>query len=106
MATRTGLSAALLGLLTNDPEWTEYVAGLSPSTPLRAAVEDYLQRVRERVALTDDEVALADHILDMMAERGYQTSDAMAEAIESGVINLRSMLATLRPNEPQLGAEG
>ncbi len=105
MATRTGLSAALLDLLANDPEWTEYVVGLNPSTPLRAAVEDYLRRVRERIAPTDDEVALADHILDMMAESGYETSDAMAEAIESGVVNLRSMLATLRPNEPPLGAE-
>lgn len=91
------LQTALLELLKNDPEWAAYIADLSPSTPLRKAVDDYLRFVRERVALTDEESAFADEILAMMAERGYQTPEKVAEAIESGAVSLSELAAMLRP---------
>jgi hypothetical protein len=90
------LQTALLDMLKNDPEWAAYVADLSPSTPLRKAVDDYLRFVRERVALTDEESAFADEILAMMAERGYKTPEKVAEAIESGAISLADLAMRLR----------
>jgi len=96
MSKRSRLSTALLELLKNDPEWTAYVADLSPTTPLRQAVEDYLRFVKERVALTEEEIESADQILAMMAERGYRTPETMAEAIESGDVSLADLAARLR----------
>jgi hypothetical protein len=88
MNNRRPLTTFLLELLENDPEWAAHVASLSPRTPLRHAVEDYLRFVKARVALTPEEIANADRILGMMAEHGYDTPDQVAEAIESGKVSL------------------
>ena len=93
---RSRLQTALLELLKTDPEWTAYVAGLSPSTPLRTAVEDYLRFVKDRVALTNEEAGFADEVLAVMAERGYRTAETMADAIESGQVSLAELAALLR----------
>jgi hypothetical protein len=88
MDKRRPLTTFLLELLANDPEWAAHVASLSPRTSLRQAVEDYLRFLKARVALTPEEIATADRILAMMAERGYDTPDRMAEAIETGEVSL------------------
>ncbi len=95
LGTRQGLSTVLLDLLKSDPEWAAYVAELSPSTPLRRAVEDYLRFVKQRVAPTRDEAAAADQILAMMAEFGYRTPAKMAEAIESGTVSVAELASQL-----------
>jgi hypothetical protein len=106
LSKRSRLSTALLELLQNDPEWTAYVADLSPTTPLRRAVEDYLRFVRERVALTEEEVAFADQILAMMVERGYRTAEGVAEAIESNDVSLAELMARLQGSPRRLEPGG
>lgn len=92
MARRSRLSTFLLELLENDPDWAAHVAELSPSTPLRQAVEDYLKFVKARVALTEEEAATADRILETMAQQGFETPETMADAIESGNVSLTRLL--------------
>ncbi len=106
LARRSRLSTFLLELLENDPEWAEHVAELSPSTPLRRAVEDYLEFVKARVALTEEEVATADRILETMAEHGYSTPETMADAIESGDVSLAELAARLQGSRRRLEPEG
>jgi hypothetical protein len=106
MNNRRPLTTFLLELLEDDPEWAAHVASLSPRTPLRQAVEDYLRFVKTRIALTDEEAAAADRILGMMAEKGYDTPDQVAEAIESGEVSLATFTRSMRAKKPRLDLGG
>jgi hypothetical protein len=88
-------SKYLLDLLRDDPEWTSYVASLSPSMPLRRAVEEYLRFVKERVGLTPEEIDAADRILGLMEERGFSSPDEIAEAVARGKVNLPALADAL-----------
>ena len=106
MTDRRPLTTFLLELLEDDPEWAAHVASLNPRTPLRQAVEDYLRFVKTRIALTEEEAAAADRILGMMAEKGYDTPDQVAEAIESGEVSLANFGRGMGAKKPRLDMGG
>jgi hypothetical protein len=74
----------LRGLLADDAELANYVAGLSPRTPLNRAVEGYVQLLKARVALTPEEAEAAEQILSAMQQQGFQDADEFLEALERG----------------------
>jgi hypothetical protein len=74
----------LRGLLADDAELANYVAGLSPRTPLNRAVEGYVQMLKSRVALTPEEAEAAEQILSAMQQQGSQDANQFLEALERG----------------------
>jgi hypothetical protein len=61
--------------LADDPEWTEYVRSLSPKTPLRRAVAQYVHMLSSRLAPTPSEVRAAERLLTAMERSGVTNID-------------------------------
>jgi len=97
----------LRGMLADDPEWANYVATLSPRTPLNRAVEGYVQMLKSRVALTPEEAEAAEQILSAMQKQGFQDADEFLEALERGDVKpatrrrRRKLRGQLRGLEPE-----
>ena len=91
-------SKFLLDLLQDDPEWTAYVASLSPNIPLRRAVEEYLRFVKERLGLTPEEIEAADRILTLMEERGIGSPEEIADAVAHGKVSIPALADALGLN--------
>lgn len=88
--------------LADDPEWGPYVRGLSPSTPLRRAVAEYVRILSMRLAPTPRERQAAERILAEMERNGFESVDEYFEALDRGEIRNGSRRA--RRPQPARGA--
>jgi hypothetical protein len=76
------LAALLTQVLADDPDWAAYVRNLSPRTPLRRAVADYVHILSARLAPTPRELKAAERILAAMERSGFDTVDEFFGAAE------------------------
>jgi hypothetical protein len=70
--------------LADDPDWGPYVRSLSPATPLRRAVTEYVRRLSMRLAPTPRERRAAERILAEMERNGFASVDEYFEALDRG----------------------
>jgi hypothetical protein len=70
--------------LADDPEWGPYVRNLSPATPLRRAVTEYVRILSMRLAPTPRERRAAERILAEMERNGFASVDEYFEALDRG----------------------
>jgi len=72
--------------LADDPEWGPYVRSLSPATPLRRAIADYVRILSMRLAPTPRERRAAERILADMERNGFGSVDEYFDALDRGEI--------------------
>jgi hypothetical protein len=90
--------AILRDTLADDPEWTEYVRSLSPRTPLRRAVAQYVHRLSSRLAPTPSEVRAAERVMAALAHGGVANiDDFLDEAQRLGLPRSRAALQAAPP---------
>jgi hypothetical protein len=75
--------------LADDPEWTAYMRNVSPRTPLRKAVEEYVRLLSRRIALTEQESRAAAALLTAIEESEFATADEFFDAVERGEVSLK-----------------
>lgn len=73
-------------ILADDPDWAAYVEGLSPKTPLRRAVADYVHALTSRLAPTPAERRAAEQVLHAMEHSGFDTIDEYFAVLEPGAV--------------------
>ena len=81
------LASLLSETLTDDPEWAAYVRNLSPTTPLRQAVTEYVRVLSMRLAPTPRERRAAQRILAEMERKGFASVDEYIEAKDPREVN-------------------
>ena len=74
--------AILKDSLADDPEWSEYLRSLSPRTPLRTAVSQYVRMLSSRLAATPQEVRAAQRVLAAMERSGVGNIDDFLETTQ------------------------
>lgn len=74
--------------LADDPEWIAYMRNVSPRTPLRKAVEQYVRLLSLRIALTEQESRAAAALLMAIEESDFATPDEFFDAVERGEVTL------------------
>jgi hypothetical protein len=110
--TDDGRSWALLfrETLADDPEWKAYMRNVSPRTPLRKAVEEYVRLLSLRIALTQQESRAAAALLTAIEESEFATADEFFDAVERGEVSLdgkpRRRRGTRRSPAPKLEPHG